>query len=203
MATTKLEQSTALQTMSTVCKTIGWDVSIKDALWWYKVSVSGITDCLNTLKNKSVPVAVLVQDLKGNKIIAAYVQYVPAEDNSDSAAGSWVYAWTWDMNDIPEDTTVYTVDQQQIQDMIIERGYNMCNLTMATRSFVSQLCVYAFNILHDTLDQQAVAENETWEIELDGYFVASVTVESGQKVYSFVPKGEMKMLIKDDSVSEK
>ena len=40
-------------------------------------------------------------------------------------------------------------------------------------------------------------------MELEGYYIASSAIENDEKVYSLVPDGQMKRLIKDDSSLEK
>ena len=107
------------------------------------------------------------------------------------------------MDDIPEGAQEYTIDQEFVQRTIATRGHEMVNMVMTNLPFVAQLTVYMFNIIKDTLDQKAVEEGQTITLELDGYFEASVEVVNKEKKFSFLPKGEMKQLIKDDSVSEK
>ena len=200
---TKIEQSNVLQNFSLLASTVGWELSKEDCLVWMKVATAGITDAVNMFKNKSTPIAIVVQDLKGNKIIYACIQWVAADDDDETATGNWSYYWSWDTDDIPEGATVYTLDQEQVQRIILHRGYEMVTMQISQLSFISQLCVYMFSLIKDALDQQAVEEGGTWTLELDGYFEASVEVVNGQKEFSFMPKGEMKMLIKDDAGSEK
>lgn len=199
---TKLEQSTIPQNYSTLCASIGWELTPDDTLFWFKSAFAGITDALNILKNKTTPVAILIQDLKGNKIACACVQYDLSEDAGDSPAGTWTCTWSWDSDDITEDTVIYTIDQEQIQKIISNRAYELYKISMTSLSFVSQLTVYMFNVIHDALDQQAVEEGESWTIELDGFFDATVEVVDGKKEFSLLPKGEMKTLIKDDANNE-
>ena len=45
-------------------------------------------------------------------------------------------------------------------------------------------------------------EGEEVNLELPGYFVASVVIDGGEKVMSLVPDGAMKRLIKDDAALE-
>lgn len=200
---TALKDSTVPQNFNLMCGAIGWDVAEEDCLWWCKTAVSGITDYLNTVKNKANPTVVLVQDLKGNKIIFACVQYIEADDDDEAATGSWTYYWGWDAKDIPENATIYTVDQKPVQKVIAERGANLCRMVMPNKESITNLSVYMFQTIHDALDQQAVDEGDTWTIQCNGYFEASVGVTNGEKQFSFLPMGETKMLIKDDSASEK
>jgi hypothetical protein len=102
------------------------------------------------------------------------------------------------MDDIPENATIYTCDQSQIQEVISRRGWDMVRMSFSSLSNISTLAVYIFNIIHDSLDQQDVAEGDSYTIELDGFFDATVEVANGVKSFAFLPKGEMKMLIKSD-----
>lgn len=199
----KFEQSTAAQNYSLTCQSIGWDVTTEEATWFAKILMAGITDFLNIVKHKDSPKAVLVQDLKGNRLAFACVQWIPAEEENESATGNWTYFWSFNCDDIPENAEVYTLDQERVQEVITKRSYEMCKMSFGTPSFISQLAVFLMNILRDTLDQQAVEEGHTWVIELDGFFEAAVEVINGEKQYSILPKGEMKTLIKDDAGNEK
>ena len=200
---TPLKESMIPQNLSTQFATIKWDLSPDDCIWYAKTAVAGITDCLNMFKNKQTPVVVLVQDLKGNRIIYACVQYIPADDASEVSEGNWTYFWSFDCDSIPEDAVIYTVDQQNVQTIIRDRGYDLCKMTMHDLTYISQLAVYTFSAIKDALDQQDVQEGDSWTVELEGYFEASVEVHGGVKEFSFLPKGEMKTLIKDDAGSEK
>jgi hypothetical protein len=55
--------------------------------------------------------------------------------------------------------------------------------------------------LVQVLDNEA-QPNEVVDIEMPGYFVASVGIEDNMKVFSIVPDGHMKAIIKDDSALE-
>ena len=200
---TKFEQSTAVQNYAITCKSIGWDVTPEESVWWAKVSFAGITDFLNIVKHKDSPKVVLIQDLKGNRIAYAAVQWIPAEEENEAATGNWTYFWSFDCDSIPEGAEVSTLDQEKVQQVISNRAYDMCKMSIATPSYISQLTIFLFNIIRDTLDQQAVEEGHTWVLELDGYFEAAVEVVNGEKQFSILPKGEMKTLIKDDAGNEK
>ena len=203
MSVTQVKESTLLQSLSAKFATIKWALNEQDCMWWLKTVVSGITDCLNMFKNKQQPVVVLVQDLKGNRIIYACVQFVPADDASEASEGNWTYYWSYDCDSIPEDAVVYTIDQTNVQQIIKDRGYDLCKMIFNDLTYISQLAVYTFDLIKDTLDQQDVQEGDSWTLELEGYFEASVEVHDGVKEFSFMPKGEMKTLIKDDAGSEK
>ena len=199
---TKFVQSTAVQNYAITCQSIGWDVSPEEAVWWAKVAFAGITDYLNIVKHKDSPKVVLIQDLKGNRIAYAAVQWIPAEDENEAGTGNWTYYWSFDCDSMPDGAEVSTLDQEKVQTVISKRAYDMCKMSISTPSFISQLTVFLFNIIKDTLDQQAVEEGHTWVLELDGYFEAAVEVVNSEKEFSILPKGEMKTLIKSDAANE-
>lgn len=201
--TIKVQETNLYNNFSAVCKAANFEMDQIMSDCWVKVAVAGITDALNIMKNKQSPVAIIVQDLKGNKIIAAVVEWIAADDATEAALGNWSYYWTWDVDSIPADAVTYTTDQAQIIKIILDRGYNMYAMVCPNTSYLSQLVVYLFNLIKDMLDQEAVEEGHEWVAELDGYFEASVIVEGGVKTFAFMPKGEMKMLIKDDTAAEK
>ena len=193
-----LDQTPIPQNYRTICETIGWEVTPEDCIHWAKTIVAGVSDALGQHKDKNAPVVIVIQDLKGNKIIYACVKYIKAEDD-EAAEGNWTYYWSWDVSSIPEDAIIHTLDQDKVREIVSRRGHDICRITLTDMTFVSQLSIFFFNLLHDYLDHQAVEEAQTFTVELEGYFEASVEVINGKKNYSFLPKGEMKTLIKDDS----
>ena len=200
----KLAESTILQNMSLQCKQNSLAVEPDEAEWFVKTIFGGITNFLNITKTKTRPVVVKVCDLKGNMVTAAIVQYISAEDADEVAEGSWNYFWTFSEEDIPEDSQVYQVTSSNVTDVVAQTGYDLARIYFKSPTFISQMSVYLFNIIADTLDQNAPStEGETWTVELEGYFEASVAIEDGKKVLALEPKGEMKVRIKDDSASEK
>lgn len=197
MKTVEMKDTQMYSNMQTEAASIGWDLTLSECELVTKTMFNGITDYLNIAKNKSTPVAVMVQDVKGEKIAFGCVKYDKSEDN-ESSDGSWEYFWSFDPKDIPENATVYIIDQEPVQRVIAKRGHNMCQMVVGVLNYISVLCCVTFSIVHDTLDQQDVAEGDEYTIELPGFFEASVSVENGEKVFSITPKEEMKVLIKAD-----
>ena len=63
-------------------------------------------------------------------------------------------------------------------------------------------CILVVDTLVQVLDREA-KDGEVVDVELPGYFTASVSVEGGEKVFALTPDGHQKEIIKDDSVLEK
>jgi hypothetical protein len=68
-------------------------------------------------------------------------------------------------------------------------------------SAITEINRYLLVQIKKWLDENA-KEGEEVGVEEPGIFQASVVVENGEKVFSLVPEGEIKKLIKDDSAIE-
>lgn len=167
--------------------------------------VKGFTTYLSKVKNTQQPKALIVQDLKGNMIVGAVVQYNPAADETEDAEGNWNYFWIWNRDDIPETAQIIPFTNEDVGTVVSTTGYTLCRLKFNSTQYYHDLAIDLFAMIKDTLDQNApVTEGEEYTITHDGYIEASVTVENGEKVFSIMPIGEMKSIIKaNDSVIEK
>lgn len=204
-----LAESSVLQNFSLQCRNNSLDVTPDEGEWFIKALIGGVTEFLNIVKSKTAPKTVAISDLKGNMIAAATVQYLEG-DESETAEGSWSYTWTFDQADLPanEDGSLkgdkYQITDTQVIEVISRVGYDLARMAFASPTFVSQMGCYFFKIVADTLDQNApTVEDAEWAVEMPGYFVASVSIEDGKKVFAFEPSAELKVKIKDDTASEK
>lgn len=201
----KFEESSIPQTLSVLEGGKGRAVDPSEVHFAVKTYIAGITDFLALVKNKQTPTAVEVQDLKGNFVFAAVVSYRDAEGDDEAADGNWNYVFTFNKADVPEGALTYTLTNTQVFEVVSKRGFDLCRLTFTTPELYAELGIDIFNTIKDFLDQNApTAEGEKFEVELEGYFEASVSVEAGEKWFSVLPKGEMKHLLKkNDDDNEK
>lgn len=200
----KFEETSIPQTLSVHESGKGYNVDPNEVHFLVKTYIAGISDFIALVKTTAHPAAVSVQDLKGNFIFAAIISYNEAENEDEAASGNWNYVFTFNSEDVPEDAVVYQISTAQVADTISKRGFDLCRLTFTEAQFCAELAIDTFNSIKNFLDQNAPSvEGEKFSIELDGYFEASVEIENGEKVFSILPKGEMKSLIKKDSASEK
>lgn len=193
----KFEESSIPQTLSVLESGKGRAVQASEVHFAVKSYIAGITDFLALVKNKQTPTAVEIQDLKGNFIFGAVVSHRDAEGDDEAADGNWNYVFTFNKSDVPEDALVYTITNSQVFEVIAKRAFDLCRLTFTTPELYAELAIDVFNTIKDFLDQNApAAEGEKFEVELEGYFEASVSIEAGEKWFSILPKGEMKHLLK-------
>lgn len=204
-----LAESSVLQNFSLQCKNNSLDVTPDEGEWFVKALLGGVTEFLNIVKSKAAPKTVAISDLKGNMIASATIQYLEG-DETEAAEGSWAYTWTFNPDDLPknEDGSLkgdkYQITDNQVIEVITRVGYDLARMAFTSSTFVSQMGCYFFKIVADTLDQNApTVEDAEWAVEMPGYFTASVSIEDGKKVFAFEPSAELKVKMKDDSVSEK
>lgn len=164
---------------------------------YISIMLESISDYARAIKNKETPAAITIEDLKGNLLLAAAIRYHKGEGDMP---GSWSYEWAFDEEDI-KDCTRYSVIDNSSHEFFIRRG-KVYNMTYTAPTNIYLGCQEFANALVGWLDVNA-KEGEEVEVELPNYFLASVVVDGGKKVMSFVPEGELKRLIKDDATLEK
>ena len=153
-----------------------------------------MSDYAKVVKTKEKPIAVVIDDLKGNFLMALKVEYIPGID--ENTPGSWNPAWTFNKEDI-EGCIVYTVrDNEQIGRFFAARGKTY-RMTFSSPTFIYAACLSLANALVKWLDDN---ENETTPtgIDLPGFFKASVTVIDGIKEFALSVYEEISNLVKDD-----
>lgn len=195
-----MKETQTYTSMKTEAGLIGWDLTLVECEMIAKTIFNGCTDSLSLLKNKNVPVVLLIQNLKGDKIAFGAVSYEKDDDSDEE--GSWEYYWSYDCDKIPENATVYTIDQTEILQTIAKRGHNLCSMTVGVLNYLAVLACSLFNVVKDTLDQQNLADGEEFIMEIPGFFQATVKLENGEKVFGIIPSGEMKSIIKNDQSTE-
>lgn len=161
-----------------------------------KTAILAMSDYARVVKSKEKPVAIVIDDLKGNLLLAAVVRYHEGEGDMP---GNWSYEWAFDADDV-KDCIKYPVSENRAHPFFIDRA-KAYRMTYVSPSYIYLGCQEFANTLIDWLDTNA-KEGEEVEIDLDGYFKASVIIENGKKIMSFVPDGGIKRLIKDDATLE-
>ena len=164
-----------------------------------KIPVHAFSKYLGLKKNRDDEngTALVLRDEKGNFIIAGVVKYHKPEN--EDQAGNWSYEFTFDEEDVKEAHQYIVTDasfMEVLQNVAIEHSISITEM-----SFAFDLVVGFFIALKNVLEQN-VTPTEEFEIEAEGFFVATAVIEGDEKVYSLVPSGEMKRLIKDDSTLE-
>ncbi len=190
----KLTESSLIGNIVQEAKGLSMILDVTMLIESIQACISGTVDFLSQVKNKKERSSLVYEDLKGNMVAAATVEFIEGEDDNP---GNWALTFTFDKNDI-EGNKTYSIFGSGPKQVIAKRSFDDFRLAYATPEALSQVDSLFFSLLYDLLDQNAV-EGEKFTIEHDGYFVASVEVVNGEKVMTFIPDGAIKRLIKDDS----
>lgn len=163
----------------------------------FEVGFIAFSDLLRMVKDKEKKVAVSVEDLEGFYMAAVVTSH---ESEDPEMPGNYTYEITFNEEDI-KDALKYTIADNNFAQVISLAAYSAYNMIFNKQHYVIDLMVLMAKTIKEWLDLNA-DEKEKVTLELDGYFVASVEVENGEKVFAITPSAEMKKLIKDDAAKE-
>jgi hypothetical protein len=164
-----------------------------------KVLFTAASEVLKVTKEKDKPTAFVINDIKGNMLVAGKVQYHANTENEDMP-GNWSYEWTFNSEDIA-DCKIISISNNESLRIISLVAHNLVGIKFNVPTYAIDLLTEVVNSLSNWLDENA-KENEEVKVELPGFFEASVVVENGVKIKSIVPDGAMKRIIKDDAALE-
>lgn len=151
-------------------------------------------------------VALVLTDIAGNFKFAGIVEYHENEENPDEP-GNWSYVMTF------EEKTLETIEKSKSLKKLLyssdafkavfdKVAYDVAAIQFQHQTYMYDACLLVVDTLLQVLDREA-KDGEIVDIELPGYFTASVSVEDGEKVFAVTPDGHMKQIIKDDTALDK
>ena len=159
-----------------------------------KSALMSMSDYARVVKKKEKPIAVVVDDLKGNILLGIKVQFL--EGTEDNPEGSWNPVWSFDPEDFA-DCDIYKVSESKAFEFFINRakvfGMQYTNPSNAYTSAVAMA-----DTMVKWLDENA-NEKSTEGVELPGIFKITVSVIDGKKVMTFSADEELTNLVKDDA----
>lgn len=161
---------------------------------------TGVTNCLAEVKKQDTPVAFVFEENNGDFIAAAVVQFLANEDDP-TKPGSWSYIWTWYKDDVPSNAHLYRCSDISMSIYFRGAGLSKYGIQWEDVSAINECTRYLLAQIKSWLDNNAVEGEEVGVVQ-DGVFQATVAIEDGEKVFSIVPDGEIKKLIKDDAAIE-
>ena len=194
----KLAESTLVENFIVEAKAIGTLLEPTDVTRIVETVVAGTTDFLAMTKSKEEGTALVFENIKGDVIIAAVVEYNDNEDGEGQ--GNWNYYWTFDVKDL-EGKRRYQISSTQVHTIIAKRGYELYRIRFATPTLITEYSVIFASLMREFLETNA-KDGEEFSVEHEGYFLATSAVEDGVVEKSFLPDGAMKRLIKDDAATE-
>ena len=159
----------------------------------------------NKIAKTDEATALVLTDTAGNFKFGAIVQYHENAENPDEP-GNWSYTMTLNEEDLQDLERTKTVKKLLVGDMAFQStmdkaAYDVAGIMFKHDSYIFDACTLCIETIIQVLDAEA-KPNEVVDIEMPGYFVASVAIENGEKVFSIVPDGHMKSIIKEDVALE-
>lgn len=151
-------------------------------------------------------VALVLTDIAGNFKFAGIVEYHENTENPDEP-GNWSYVMTFDsktLENLEKNKSVKKLlcSSDAFKAVLDKVAYDVAAIQFQHQTYMYDACLLVVDTLLQVLDREA-KDGEIVDIELPGYFTASVSVEDGEKVFAITPDGHMKQIIKDDTALDK
>lgn len=151
-------------------------------------------------------VALVLTDVSGNFKFAGIVEYHENKENPDEP-GNWSYVMTFDSKTLDtleksKNVKKLLYSSDAFKAVFDKVAYDVAAIQFQHQTYMYDACLLVVDTLLQVLDREA-KDGEIVDIELPGYFTASVSVEDGEKVFAITPDGHMKQIIKDDTALDK
>jgi hypothetical protein len=158
---------------------------------------SGISKCLGSIKDVSVPKAVVFKTIDGKFIAAAYVKY----SKNDDGDGNWNYSWTFNESDIDDTFQIIDFTNALVIPFITNTAHTLFSMRFADNATCVTMMVMLMEMILGWIKENT-KDGESAVLNLPGVFTSTGDVVDGNITLSIVPDGDMKVMIKDDSTGE-
>lgn len=176
-----------------------WDPNDTEDM--YKILFVSMSKFLGLMKSKeNGSVALVINDYKGNLLMAAIVRYIPNEDNP-SMPGNWNLSYTLDQDDLKDVAVKLYSEDIAFHRVMADVARELCNFGFISTMFIEDVTKWCVRILLEVLDKNCTEDDEI-DIEQEDLFIARVGVEDGVKIMSIEPGAKTKQLIKGDAALE-
>lgn len=160
------------------------------------VVFEAVARCLHDVKVKEYATAFSFEDLAGDTIACAVVQYHESEDKSQP--GNWSYVWAFDKSIVPAGARVIKITDTQAQTYFTSVAGSRYKMGFETTQGLVETANYFLKTLSRYLEDN-VTKDKPVEIMLDGVFQSRAAFENGEVVKSLEPIGEIKAIVKGDA----
>lgn len=149
--------------------------------------------------------ALVLTDAGGGFKFAGIVEY--HENETPDEPGNWSFVMTFneeDLKHLEKKKAVHKIlyGGTAFKSCFDKVAYDVGSIEFQHENYLYDACLIVIDTLVSVLDREAKV-GEVVEIEMPGYFVASVAVEGDEKVMSITPDGSLKAVIKEDIALEK
>jgi len=194
------ETSIPAEIKTSVATDLSYDWDPADTELFYMCLMTSISKYLSFMKSADKgKVALKFSDYKGNMLLAAIVSYHEKED--ETMTGNWSYSFTFDPDDLKDINPILESNNTGFHTTLADVTMKLAHYKYVDTMFEDNIIQIAIKQLINCLDRNATVE-DVYEIELPGYFKASVGIEDGVKVMAIEPSAKMNQLIKGDEEIE-
>ena len=145
--------------------------------------------------------ALVLQDLCGNFIFMALVEYHPNVENPDEP-GNWSLTMSFYEKDLDEVKAIKNVKEYYFSDSMFKQVFDATSRDLAGVQVENEMAIYDINsitirTLLQLADYEAI-EGEVVDVEYPDLFTLHISVENGSKIVAITPSPYLKSLIKED-----
>ena len=159
------------------------------------VIFESVSNCLHDVKVKEYATAFLFEDLAGDLIACAVIQFHENQDKNEP--GNWSYIWSFDREDIPDGSRTIKITDTQAQTYFASVAGSRYKMGFETAASLVETANYFLKVVNRYLEDNVTKDKEV-AIELDGVFEARAAYDNGDLVKSIIPIGEIKAIAKGD-----
>lgn len=167
----------------------------------YEIMMAATADFLKFVSANQDKVALNFEDPYQGFTVAALVERHKGENEEGEMPDNMSFTFTTNKDDL-DGFVVYTTHDPQFTQICSVVAYEKHGMQFKQQDFFTDVFATAWAMLLDWLNTNA-SEKEVNEVEHEGYFLARVSVEDGQKYYEILPMGEIKTKIKNDTSNQK
>ena len=144
--------------------------------------------------------AFIIKDADNNFKIGAILNKIKPEEGSEDDCGNFFLEFSLNEEDFKDvsDTDTFTNHDSSFTSACVDLFFKIMGVALKDNTHATILFSTAVDTLVNFLDVNAI-EGEDVEVEFPSLFIASVSVENGEKVMSIVPSATIKQIVKDDT----
>lgn len=172
---------------------------------FYKSFIAAVSTFLSKVKiaKEDEAVAIVLVDESGAFMFGGHVEYNANEQNPDDP-GNWCYALTFKESDIEKlgakrQLKKYLMSDDAFKNVFDKCAYDIGGIQLEHDRYIYESFLIIIETIKSVLDTNA-SEKEEFTIDLPGYFVATVSIEDGEKQFGMTPDGAMKEIIKNSDI---
>lgn len=172
------------------------DWNAEDTSKIYDTLMASIAYYLSITKSKEKKVGFALRDTKGQFKLGGIVEY--HKNENEDMQDNWSYVMTFDEADMEDVEVCADINTPDYGYQARNQAFALHGLRFYSNDYYYDMFVECIDTLIEFLDANA-REDDVVEVDFPGYFVASVAIEDGKKVFAITPDGAMKRVIKDDA----